>query len=1032
MTNQENLSKGLCVNAGAGSGKTTMLVRRYLEILSQSKSDPARIVAITFTEKAAAEMKSRIRSEMQAKYLDPVATPAWKARLNSMANARISTIHGFCTHVLRQYAIECHLDPSFGVLDAVQADLLLKKTIAEHWRKLVETKHALLLRCMDFFQPERLIKIIEQVVLQRAYLLAHAERFKQISKNMLLEALREAQAADAGKEFKNASWSRTDDEALECMQLLLKLAQEFDAEFQRVKTRLRRLDFDDLQIRTLELLSSERMLEKIRQDIDYLLVDEFQDSDEIQRQIFTRLAPMESLFAVGDPKQSIYRFRGADVSVFRRLQQDMPSHGSVITLDLNYRSLPGILNFCNDFFAGLMENSSRPYEIPHQALQAHRQQANEPACVHAWMHKLGQDEKVPVDELRKREAAHIAETLQRWKSGHAPFENFRLSDVAILFRSMGKVYLYERELEKLGIPFTTSSTSAFFGQQCITDMLNAMTVAANRIDDVAMAGFLRSPMVGLSDEDLLRLRGENSLWDSLSAHDTGTLDTAQMVQAKEWIARWHVTAGLGNAAELLKQILSDTGFEILLLAQHLGRRKVALLGKMLELAEGFRPEESQGIVDFLEYMKELLLEEKGEYEGPLLEQDEAVSLLTVHKAKGLEFKVVIVADMGRWKKSSAPEVLLGEEFGLGVKLRDAKDEVIKPIPRLLGELEERRKESAEEKRLLYVACTRAKDMLIFSGINSLRARTHAWNGWMLDYMQMPSGKRCLPEISDINPIDVSKPHAGKSHRNAALACKQSPESPDEKTWALIFSKPEAFQTPAEKFTVSQVDKDTSTSIAPAPAAGRNLQAPLILSASEEPPRLASSANALSASQLGSLVHAVLARWDRKNDKDLPQIIESLLQETLLTPTALAQTQQHAWGLIDKFLSSSAADALRKAKVLHKEIPFVLPLPSLPQSRLEGTIDVLYQKENGTWAVLDYKTDKIPQQQVAQRAKEYERQIQLYAAAAMQILNIPSIRLELFFLTPETLWETDCTATQAARFLVEVSAKIKSPFAATPS
>ncbi len=962
------LDRGLCVNAGAGSGKTAMLVHRYVEILRQGKSDPSRVVAITFTEKAAAEMKSRVRDAVQD-----------RATLDRLAEARISTIHGFCASLLRQYPVEADIDPRFSVMDSVQTSLLLKKTVRAHARRLLEKRDARVLQCLETLKPADFSYAMVTLLHRRAFLRVHGEAMEKLRRE------------DLSKEMAAAEWSADDAKMLACGTMLLQLAREFDAEFAEAKAAQSRLDFEDLQILALDLLSKPRMAEKICGDIDYLLVDEFQDTDELQRRLFERLAPMQKIFAVGDPKQSIYRFRGSDVSVFDRVQKDMQGHGDTLLLDVNYRSLPGIVEFCNAFFSALMPPSALSYETPHQTLIAHREAKAAPrvmACVHA-----AGAEKESADDLRARDAAHVARMLRQWKDGAPPWPDFQWRDAALLFRSMGKAYLYERELEKLGIPYVSTASGAFYGQQCVGDVLHAMKAALNPADDFAMTGFLRSPLAAVSDETLYRLRMSQppSLWKAMQESDHPSI-----VRAVHWLRRWHSIACMQPPITLLRQITEDTDAEAILLTQHLGRKKAHLLARMAECAAAFAPEEGFTLSDFLEYMQELVLEDRGDSDGALPEED-AVSLLTVHKSKGLEFRAVFVVDLARSPKSDLPKILLHERLGVGIKAEE-----IKTLQRQAIEQEEKRRQEAEEKRILYVACTRARDLLIFSGVMPAAKRPNLWNQWLRGQILAPGMEKHV-SCETINPPTSSR--GSRRPAGASVAGNPVASSPPFTPQAWDFAMADFSQQaqPKTRFLATEIQEMFSES------------KPLAR------PPLPILDNASTPAQLGSMAHEVLAHWDMRNAKEC----DALLQH-VAGAGAQKDAQEELKDMLMRFAASADSRRLIEARAKHREIPFVLPLPGAGSAFLEGTIDLLYQDAQGDWAVLDYKTDRVPADQCAQQAQRHIVQLRLYGAAAMRILGLPSIRLELYFLRSGTPWSETFTAAQAASFLQQVMNRIKIP------
>ncbi len=1038
-----DLSQGLCVHAGAGSGKTSCLVERYLAILDQKQSEVSRIVAITFTEKAAAEMKSRIRAAMEERCLDPARAPAARAHLAGLGSARIGTIHALCTGLLREYALEAGLDSQFRVLDAVQADILLQNSIRDHWRWLMEQRNPALMELMGDVEPGDIMDWMTELVRERVLIRERWHRLHAIDKSFILARWDKAQAEKPPEEPDQKRkksgpdmirWSETDDKVLRLTSLLLELFTKFVQAFESAKKNIRALDFEDLQMLALSLLEKKHVGPHIRQGIDFLLLDEFQDTDGLQEKIVEQLAPLSRVFVVGDPQQSIYGFRGADVSVFSHIQQNVKSSGDVLRLDVNYRSVPGILSFCNDLFAGLMAVSRRTYEICHQPLRPHRvsSQKGQP-CVVAWKHRLEEKDKTKLDALRRREAEQIAQTLQDWKEGHSPLPHFYWRDAAILLRNMGSIYIYQRALEKRGIPFVTSSSNAFFAQQSVTDLINAMTAACNVADEMALAGFLRGPMVGMSDEALYRLRDKSPLWEGLA-----TARDEEAVQARRWLEQWHHASGLVCAADLAQIILRDTGFEQLLLTQYLGRRKVALLQHVIHLASSYGGDTGFSTRDFIAYAKHLVWKERGDVEGPPLEETDAVSILTVHKAKGLEFPAVFLADLSYRPRNVQPDLILHEELGIGIKLWDEQGDEIKTIQRRLVEDERNRKEEAEAKRVLYVAATRAKDILVLSGIKPLQRigkGTNPWHKWLLNYLDTPRSQ----SLVQVESICEATSTVQKNDRPISGPIPLGGETQDvsvhqiEKYWSLATADFRTLPHAPPRLSVSDVEQILEESSRR--LRGNGSGSLLDFSAQQAGEERGAGA------AFGSLVHRVLSRWNMRDKKALNHITDAALKENNHEPAAEKELHAKIVQLLGRFADSTCGRSLQTAQAIHREIPFVLPViggtgvrkPASGEGHsqetilIEGTIDCLYQDEGGAWAVLDYKTDDVPAEAVDARTRHYETQMKLYGAACMQILNLKEIRLELYFMRPEQLYQETFTDLQAQEFCASLRVKlVKTP------
>ncbi|HEX5472572.1 MAG TPA: UvrD-helicase domain-containing protein, partial [Lacipirellulaceae bacterium] len=612
------------LSAGAGCGKTFVLTERFISHLDGSgNGDAARLgqlIAITFTDAAAREMRARIRAACydrlrQAKA--PDAQQHWLRLLREIDTARISTIHAFCASLLRTHAAQAGLDPTFGVLDQSDADVLqyeviddglrgqlemldadvldlaaayglqtLKQQIAEllshrhepafrDWlsknpRDLVEawrawhTTHAI---------PNAVAEIAAAAPIERlVQLLKHAEVSPKNSKfgearntllNLLprlhalddslnessLEQLHDAArvqtvctvkdwpSKDAYEEYRDACKELRhliekhqphpfdDNAALETARLgleLLKLTCKVAEAYDERKRAQGKLDFDDLLAGACALLANPDntdLRDRLADDLRLLLVDEFQDTDQLQVDLVTSLCGKHfdagRLFFVGDFKQSIYRFRGAEPGVFRELRSRVNKQGR-LPLTLNFRSQPEILHFVNALFCDALSDEQNKYE----QLRPYRTQSTKtPAVEFLWTITPNKNNRSSVGnavEARKQEAEAIACRLRclidntnnelpvvdKATGQPRPLER---GDVAILFRTLGDVQAYEEALRKYGLAYYLVGGYAFYAQQEIYDVLNLLRAVASTADEVSLAGALRSPFFALSDETLFWL-----------------------------------------------------------------------------------------------------------------------------------------------------------------------------------------------------------------------------------------------------------------------------------------------------------------------------------------------------------------------------------------------------------------------------------------------------------------------------------------------------------------------------------------------
>jgi ATP-dependent helicase/nuclease subunit A len=1103
----------IAVTAGAGSGKTRTLVGRYLSLL-ESGCPIRSLIAITFTDKAAREMRTRIRSEIE-KWLSHVSlTPAlspreragvrvdWQTIFSEIDSARIGTIHSLCAEILRAHPAEAGIDPNFSMLEEglaaalkVQAvdlaliwaandpqaaklfgifkegeirrvlgtllnhrlDIIPKDEIhtpLEGWSQAIETwfsnrfadpvwKDALEdLTNLQAQNPDDKLELARQEVLATwnevseavndqnwdTALTKLAQLCKAIStggqkgnwSSADLDAAREAMRTlrdfyDAelkpliGDTTPKVSWA-LDGQAAEALPALYILIQKLFQEYQHLKDDVQALDFDDLEGKAAQLLTENAAVRaRWQRGIRVVLVDEFQDTNDRQRQIVYAISGFHpsrlpksvetsevsggssGLFIVGDAKQSIYKFRGADVTVFRQVQSDIAAtDGLPIDLDLTFRTHKPLLTTLNALLApvlGESDDPTRPYQVPFAPLRAYRQAPKSEAITPPYVEfilGLGEDAAVG----RMAAATALADRLHQLNSQ----EGFEWSDMALLFRASTAFEAYEDALEAAGIPFVTVAGRGFYDRPEIRDLLNALTAIADPSDDLALAGLLRSPAIGLSDSDIYHLRylsgGDQSspLWESLQTSDVSKDPGGFKTHALNIITELHALVGRAPSAAVLKRYLDLTGYRTMLGMVPGGSRLQRNVDKLLADAHRSR---MVHLDDFLAYLQTLRDVGTREGEAPV-EAEGTVQLMTVHKAKGLEFPLVVIADAAYQPPSWGSSVLLDEASNLLLGLRDAGGN--RPVAWKLSSLEEAERDDAEDKRLLYVAATRAKEKLLINGhVKRLKAGNLSLGGWLarlgevigLDEVKLTSELNA-PQILDLDtPSDAG-----------AVACSLHPLTPNT-------------QPPHADRAIDQNETHPETSDGRAlPDLAAPLQVPeerlldeKILAREADPPqrvwRVVQRAQRPSgpAWVVGTLVHEAIRRW-RFPDDDFDAFITPFALESGLTDQAeIRATIRAVERLLTRFRAHPLWAEINTAERYH-EVPYTLPGD-------RGIIDLLYRTET-EWVIADFKTDELRTESEAESTIQrhgYDQQVQRYAnAVAAQLGTRP--KLVLVFLQVE--------------------------------
>jgi ATP-dependent helicase/nuclease subunit A len=778
------------------------------------------------------------------------------------------------------------------------------------------------------------------------------------------------------------------------------------AQYEDQKRSLGKLDFDDLLSRAFRLLThpdNETLRKRVSADLRLLLVDEFQDTDQLQVDLVKALCGPDfdcgPLFFVGDMKQSIYRFRGAEPVVFRKLQAQVKKRGQQ-QLTVNFRSQPAILSFVNQLFAEAFAGES--------PLEPDRPQVTKEPCVEFLWH-LAPD-KPGAAKARLEEARLIArrirslvdddsqdEPIVDQKSKPPKPRRARLGDIAILFRALSDVQLYEEALREYDLDYYLVGGHAFFAQQEIYDVLNLLRAVASTADEVSLAGVLRSPFFALADETLFWLvESAGSLNAGLLAQSPAAAlspeEQDKVRAAAQVIRHLRATKDLVPIAALLGEALARTGYDAVLLAEFLGERKLANLQKLIERARVADASGAASLDAFITQLAQFVAREPKEaLAATLPESANVIRLMTIHQAKGLEFPLVIIPDLDRSLSFRTPPAALDRELGPLVPPADDED-ANAPNGMTLFKLREKHEDALERTRLLYVATTRAADHLILSSsIESFDKVRSEWMHLLADRFDIQTSTNAIRVA--IDPPPVLKPGGRERGRDVLKALDEARELAEI---GQDIVPPEVAAVPVDRTARRQFSFSRLT--------GQLVQNDPVLAPTgsenngqaETPP-----AASVGGRGLGSLVHDVLARVDFAAPSDVAGWCEHLAPLVVnQNAEALAPTASE---LIGRFVESPRGRELAQAAAMHRELEFLLAWPPGEKNErghyLHGFIDALYEDAAGEWNILDYKTNAIHAEAASREARRYEMQLYVYAMAVESALGRSPKTLVLHFLRP---------------------------------
>ncbi len=1071
----------ICVSAGAGSGKTRVLIERILNLLKDGKVALEEIVAITFTEKAAAEMKDRMRKAFRnrAPQGDAEQMSYWRDLERRVDHARISTIHGFCSSILRENALRLGLDPDFSILleadsvlmtDAVVRDTfhaLLDKgeesacRLAEEMHlnalqgellSLLQRPHlvARLAERFPFSDPEALRKAwaeeVEKEHTRQLSMLGLDARVRvffgrlrsfdgicevetdgreQLRVSMIgaLSFLIESRDAEANAAVieplfgritgtKKANWPTK--EVLDALSKLQKDVRDFlkpfltpplfDPEVEALSSNLTRdmyavfhivetayqaakqaanvLDFDDLIAMTVKVLKEDETLRiRVASQIRHLMMDEFQDTDGGQLEIARLLTKVENgpdLFIVGDVKQSIYYFRGAEVEVFQEEEERAEVR---IALQKNFRTLPEVMLFINDFFSKVHAldavEAYQPMEVNREATGDTRV-----ACL---VTAPPEDEKWTVEPYRRHEAEGIADRILQLCSERegvqvhdettGGFRKACYGDVALLFRSTSNVYFYEEALRRRGIPYVLVAGAGFYRRQEVVDLINLLKVVVDPWDEEALFAFLRSPMAGLRDDALFALVQNSSLahafWNELTERISASAETMALFADARALLRRLKACTLLPLPVFLAHVLEETAYEAVLLGGAHGVQKAANIRKLMEIADSFAAQKAPTLTGFIHYLEMVQQHEVREGEAALQTDGAgAVTLMTVHKSKGLEFPVVFIPDMARKQGGSKHSaVALHRDLGMTLKATDSVGESVTPALTEMIKERIRNEEGAEHARLLYVALTRARDYLVLCGTD-----TPASGSWF----------ELLEQAFDVLSLEDSAVFVGEGWQAQVWRRMKDDFKPAAET---IAADAETLDLSALRRRLEPVislrspDRTVSVSaILDHMAGGLDLEQERKVSTTSAEVVRDFGAAALR----GTLAHRLFELWDFKTSPTT--LVADLMLEAGVALSEQASLKADLLQLARRFGESALAAQLRDDAGLEREAPFVLRLGEMLVS---GTVDAFLS--DGT--IVDYKTGRFDET----RHARYEWQLLLYAGAVRKILGKAPRKGVLYYL-----------------------------------
>ncbi len=1069
----EDLDTSLLVEAGAGAGKTTQLVNRMIALVRAGKATPDQIAAVTFTRKAAAELRERFQAALErdlrnADPADPARAPL-AAAIDRIDHAFLGTIHAFAARILRERPIEAGLDPAFeevleaeafqdarrfwqGYLERMAADgdptLLALSEIGIQAADLEGTFHVLNENLdVTFPTAEESLPTLEEIAPVRRKLEALIDAGAALlpprepasgwgttqrrvrsalytrrhygwdDRSVFFSSLYQFRVAS--HEFTLRRWAEpvtpevkayreavrklhADDEALELVErwlahrypAALRFALNAAEAFRDERRRRGRLTFQDLLTVTADLLRRDA---RARRDLGrryrWLLVDEFQDTDPLQAEILFLLAsePMPSdsgdepvdwsgvvirpgaLFLVGDPKQSIYRFRRADIAVYNQVRTRMQTLDALVGLEANFRSLPPIADLVNDVFPHLFPEMGSAYQAPFAPLRPQRRDSGGSPGVLTYVHRY---KRAWGEAQAEQDAGRVASWIARRvaQGERSP------GDFLVLVGRKKHLARYARALEDRRLPVDVSGAGVGFEQE-LQELLVLLDALIDPDDGTRIVAALSGLFFGIDADQLVRHRLSDGAFrlprdpEAVPAvADPAAPDPIHSALTR--LARWRSWSVREPADVFVGRLIEEVGLFPYAAAGPLGGLRAGALEYVQDVLRATSAAGDTSLLGAVEAIRTALTWE--EAEAPLDPgRRDAVRVMNLHKAKGLQAPVVVLAEPARVYRPPATfhvaRTARGESLGyLEIQRREGRQGLPLARPLQWRELqaEEGRFDEAETHRLLYVAATRAEDELLVASAPE-KPDASPWGkleSWLAGH--------ATPVVAPIElvggPQLATATLEGLTHAvRSAHVARASAARP-----RVVFSS----VSDLSKHRVDQLSWEE----VPVPAGPAD---PAVVSRGYE---------------WGSVVHAALASTARmSNARAIRALAASLLRE-FERPLLEDGTPRELDELVDLIGHVRGSPLWHRAGAAERvmvEAPFARRIEGAdgePDAIVEGVIDLAFL-EAGEWVIADYKTDLGDDPDFPERVAAYRRQVDLYAAHWSQ-LTAQSVKERILYFT----------------------------------
>lgn len=1166
-------NEDLLISAGAGSGKTAVLVERMIQKILQDYLNVDQLLVLTFTEAAAAEMKQRMRSRIEQELLVQPQNVHLNQQLNKISQANISTFHAFCNKLIKRYYYLLELDPVFKIADDIEVGILQDEVIEALFDDLADIEDEEFLLLSDSFNTDRndealkvmLLKVYElarsnpkmpqwlsdlpdlyewdqvdlsswryfkevitilkpalkeaQADLEKAYQfakdsemmgvphkyvtdvygedVAYCERLNA-SNETTYQELREAftqtklsnfprlnkkqydevthaQSKAARDQFKkrigglqskyfiysNETHERHFSQSERVVRALAALVLNFHERFKTAKLKRQLLDFSDLEWYTLQLLVNDDQPTEVAFDIynqfKEIMIDEYQDTNSMQETIIMAIAKIKEppipIFMVGDVKQSIYRFRLAEPSIFQGKYQAFSNGtglGHKIDLMKNYRSHQQVIDATNFIFKQLMDEPVGEIDYDEAAtlklgVAGECDELFNQTEVHLIDKQQFQDEDMDLSVV-ELEAHHIARTIKQWiEAGQQVYDRklgskrpLTYQDIVILMRSLTNVTIFQDVFRQYHIPLFTEQNTDLFDSIEIINMVSCLKIIDNPYQDIPLVGVMRSPLFFFTEVELslIKVSGKaNVFYDLVQGYGKNGSDEFLKVKVQKFIEtleRWRFTSQTASLSQLITLIYEQSLYYDFVIGLPHGYLRKANLDVFVDKARLYERATKTGLYGFINYIDRM--QALGKHFGKaktVTANENVVRIMSIHKSKGLEFPVVFISHLHKKfnEQDETGNYIVHKKYGVAVKYID-------PVLRLKQKTMAQsvvsemihREMLAEEMRLLYVAMTRAKSKLVFTGVfdvekklasmdevvtesDAILPATHRlkaknYGDWVLPaILKHPSTKDIASTYLDVIPSYLSD---SSLWRVRIITEHETYESINQDEGDTVKEVP---TIDIEKLFNRHYIYDPLVKINAKQSVSQRKEAetiPMFKGIPEVKPQVAydrpsfMKEKQVSGAEVGTALHQFMQHLPIASDHTLETLQH--LKERVIEREMMSEEMSERIDLnqILAFTKTALYQKLSHAKMVKKEVPFMtlVKVEEHEQSHilLQGVIDLLAEFEDEVY-IIDYKTDYVRDfdVQYEELKQRYAIQMKYYSKAMKEIYPSKKVSCYVYFL-----------------------------------